>query len=288
MSTRHELHTEGVCLDYGAGPVVQDLTLQIPPGRVTAIVGANGCGKSTLLRAMARLMRPSSGTVILDGKSVHSQHSRQVARILGILPQSPVAPESILVADLVARGRYPHQRWLGQNGEDARAVTAAMQATGTTDLAGRTVDSLSGGQRQRVWVAMALAQDPGILLLDEPTTFLDVSHQLDVLDLLADLNVRSATTVVMVLHDLNLAARYADHLVVMGAGNVLIHGSPADVVTPAVVADAFALNCRVIQDPVTGTPLVIPISRSRVAEHATEPAPASPAGDAVDPEEIRR
>src|SRR5699024_1008665 len=248
---------------------------------------ANGCGKSTLLRGMARLMRPSSGTVLLDGQDLHAQSSRQVARNLGILPQSPVAPEGILVADLVARGRYPHQHWLHRDEEqDARAVDAALAATGTIELAHRPMDSLSGGQRQRVWVAMALEQDPGILLLDEPTTFLDVSHQLDVLDLLADLNRTSGTTVVMVLHDLNLAARYADHLVVLRDGQVLTHGAPAEVVTPEVVAEAFALTCQVIEDPVTRTPMVVPISRHRSTAPAPETATAPPAGDALDPKEI--
>lgn len=284
MSNSPQLSTDRLCLDYGTGPVVADLSVQIPAGRMTAIVGANGCGKSTLLRGMARLMRPSSGTVILDGKSVHSQHSRHVAKTLGILPQAPVAPEGILVADLVARGRYPHQRWLRQDDrQDQLAVQGALAATDTTTLADRAVDSLSGGQRQRVWVAMALAQDPGILLLDEPTTFLDVSHQLDVLDLLADLNASRGTTVVMVLHDLNLAARYADHLVVMRQGGVLTCGAPGRVVTPEVVADAFTLNCRVIEDPVTATPMVVPISRSRVSPREADTAPASPTGGAIRP-----
>lgn len=287
MSRLHQLRTEHVWLDYGTGPVVQDLTMAIPAGDITAIVGANGCGKSTLLRGMARLMRPSSGTVLLDGQDLHAQSSRQVARNLGILPQSPVSPEGILVADLVARGRYPHQHWLHRDeDEDARAVDAALVATGTTELAYRPMDSLSGGQRQRVWVAMALAQDPGILLLDEPTTFLDVSHQLDVLDLLADLNSTGGTTVVMVLHDLNLAARYADHLVVMGQGQVLTHGTPAEVVTPEVVAEAFALTCRVIEDPVTGTPMVVPVSRRQQSGPGHQPALASPAGAALESKEI--
>src|SRR5699024_8172456 len=247
---------------------------------------ANGCGKSTLLRGMARLMRPSSGTVLLDGQDLHAQSSRQVARNLGILPQSPVAPEGILVADLVARGRYPHQHWLHRDEEqDARAVDAALVATGTTELAYRPMDSLSGGQRQRVWVAMALAQDPGILLLDEPTTFLDVSHQLDVLDLLADLNSTGGTTAVMVPHDLNLAARYADHLVVMGQGQVLTHGTPAEVRTPDVVADASPRTCRVIEDPVPRPPMVGPVSRRQQSGPGHQPAPASPAGAAPEPKE---
>ncbi len=264
MSTGHQLRAERLSLGYGAAPVVTDLDLSVPPGQVTVIVGANGCGKSTLLRGMARLLRPASGQVLLDGQAVHTRPARQVAQVLGILPQSPVAPESITVADLVARGRYPHQHWFRQwTPADEEAVGAALVRTGTLHLADREVDSLSGGQRQRVWIAMAIAQDTGVLLLDEPTTFLDVAHQLDVLDLLRSLNAERGTTVVMVLHDLNLAARYADHLVVMHAGRVQATGTPPEVVTPAVVQEAFGLAAQVIDDPVTGTPMVVPIHRTR-------------------------
>jgi len=263
MTVPHELRADQVSLGYDAGPVVTDLDLRIPPEQVTVIVGANGCGKSTLLRGMARLLQPVSGQVLLDGQSVHTRPARQVAKLLGILPQTPVAPEAITVADLVARGRYPHQHWFRQwTATDEAAVTGALVRTDTLHLADREMDSLSGGQRQRVWIAMALAQDTGVLLLDEPTTFLDVAHQLDVLDLLRSLNAERGTTVVMVLHDLNLAARYADHLVVMHAGRVQATGTPADVVTPAVVQEAFALTAQVIDDPVTGTPMVVPVSRA--------------------------
>ncbi|WP_022916347.1 ABC transporter ATP-binding protein [Ruania albidiflava] len=263
MSSKHDLRADQLSLGYDGAPVVRDLDLRIPAGQVTVIVGANGCGKSTLLRGMARLLRPVSGQVLLDGQSVHTRPARQVAQLLGILPQTPVAPESITVADLVARGRYPHQRWFRQwTPADEAAVAAALLRTDTLDLADREVDSLSGGQRQRVWIAMALAQDTGVLLLDEPTTFLDVAHQLDVLDLLRSLNAERGTTVVMVLHDLNLAARYADHLVVMHAGRVQATGTPAEVVTPAVVQEAFALTAHVMDDPVTGTPMVVPVGRA--------------------------
>ncbi|MGC0251614.1 ABC transporter ATP-binding protein [Pseudactinotalea sp. Z1748] len=258
----HDLRANALSLAYDSRRVITDLDLTIPRGAITAIVGANGCGKSTLLRGLARLLRPVSGAVTLDGRTLHDLPSRLVARTIGILPQNPTAPEGIVVADLVARGRHPHQGWFGQpNAADDDVVTAALEATGTQGLAGRRVDELSGGQRQRVWIAMTLAQDPDILLLDEPTTFLDVTHQLEVLDLLAAVNRERGGTVVMVLHDLNLAARYAENLVVMRAGRVHTIGSPDQVLTAEVVADAFGLRARVVPDPVCGTPMVVPIGR---------------------------
>jgi len=263
MTAEHDLRAVGLSLAYDGREVVTGLDLALPPGAVTVIVGPNGCGKSTLLRGLARLLRPVGGTVLLDGTPLHTLASRDVARTVGILPQSPTAPEGITVADLVGRGRHPHQGWFRQwDAADDGVVAAALEATGTVELAGRRVDELSGGQRQRVWIAMALAQDPDILLLDEPTTFLDVTHQLEVLDLLADLNRERGTTVAMVLHDLNLAARYADHLVVMRDGEITALGHPSDVLTAELVADAFALRARVVADPVTGSPMVVPIGRS--------------------------
>jgi iron complex transport system ATP-binding protein len=236
--------------------------VSLPPGRITTIVGANACGKSTLLRGLARLLAPAAGRVLLDGQPISALPSKQVARTLGLLPQSPTAPEGIAVADLVGRGRYPHQGWFRSwSADDERAVTAALEATGSLELAGRRVDELSGGQRQRVWIAMALAQDTDVLLLDEPTTYLDVTHQVEVLDLLVDLNRSRGTTVVTVLHDLNLAARYSDHLVALKHGRVVAAGAPAEVVTEAVVQDVFGLRCRVVPDPVAGTPLVVPVGR---------------------------
>lgn len=258
----HRLAAEGVTLAYGQRVVVEDLTFAVPTGRITAIVGANACGKSTLLRALSRLLAPRAGSVVLDGDDIHQLSTRQVARTLGLLPQSPVAPEGIVVADLVARGRHPHQGWLGRwSSEDDEAVAEALELTRTVDLADRFVDELSGGQRQRAWIAMALAQRTDLLLLDEPTTFLDVSHQVEVLDLLTDLNRLRGTTVVMVLHELNLAARYADHLVAMSSGRVQAAGRPADVLTAALVADVFGLSSHVMPDPVSGRPLVVPIGR---------------------------
>jgi len=267
MTDAHTLSADAVTLAYGDRTVVEALSLDLAPGRITAIVGANGCGKSTLLRALARLISPRSGQVMLDGTVLASRPTKEVARTLGLLPQSPLAPEGIAVADLVGRGRHPHQRLLARwTADDYAAVAAALEATGIADLADRSVDELSGGQRQRVWIAMALAQETEILLLDEPTTFLDVAHQIDVLDLLTDLNRSRGTTIVMVLHDLNLAARYADELVAVVAGRVHALGSPRDVVTAELVRDVFGLDCSVIPDPLTGKPLVLPSGRHHVID----------------------
>lgn len=258
------LRARALTLAYDGAPVVHGVDLDVRPGQVTCVVGANGCGKSTLLRGLGRLLRPVAGTVELDGSDIRSLPTRKVAEVVGLLPQQPVAPEGITVADLVARGRYPHQGLFARAGAGDRDVVAsALAATDTHALAGRRVEELSGGQRQRVWIAMVLAQAPRVMLLDEPTTYLDIAHQVDVLDLLDGLNHEHGTTVVMVLHDLNLAARYAHHLVVMHRGRVLVEGAPADVLTPQVVAEAFGLRCRVVPDPVTGTPLVVPEAGSR-------------------------
>ncbi|WP_245450623.1 ABC transporter ATP-binding protein [Neorhizobium sp. SOG26] len=244
---------------------MHDLDLVIPSGKITVIVGANACGKSTLLRAMSRLLAPAKGQVLLDGKAIHRTPPKELARTLGLLPQSPIAPEGITVADLVSRGRHPHQglfsRWTR---EDDAAVEAALVATQTMDLAERPVDELSGGQRQRVWIAMALAQQTDILLLDEPTTFLDISHQVEVLDLLTDLNDQRGTTVVMVLHDLNLAARYADHLIAMADGRVHVTGAPDDVLTEQNVRQVFGLDNCIVTDPTSGRPMMLPIGRHRM------------------------
>lgn len=265
MNGSHQLAASSITLGYGDRSVIDSLDLEIVSGRITAIVGANGCGKSTLLRALARLIAPRSGSVQLDGVSLHQRPSKEVARILALLPQGPVAPEGIAVADLVGRGRHPHQRRLAPwSRSDHEAVAAALDATETTDLADRPVDELSGGQRQRVWIAMALAQQTDILLLDEPTTFLDVAHQIEVLDLLTDLNRAHGTTIVMVLHDVNLAARYADQLVAVRAGRVHTAGRPKDVICDELVREVFGLDCCVIVDPVSGAPLVLPRGRHHV------------------------
>jgi iron complex transport system ATP-binding protein len=265
MTTTHQLSADAVTLAYGDRTVVEQLSLDLAPGRITAIVGANGCGKSTLLRALARLLKPRSGAVLLDGTAIAARNTKEIARTLGLLPQSPVAPEGIAVTDLVGRGRHPHQKLLARwTARDYAAVAEALEATGITDLADRSVDELSGGQRQRVWIAMALAQETDILLLDEPTTFLDVAHQVEVLDLLTDLNRSRGTTIVMVLHDLNLASRYADELVAVLDGRVHALGAPADVVTASLVRDVFGLESSVIPDPLTGKPLVLPSGRHHV------------------------
>lgn len=265
------LEARALRVGYPGRVVVEGLDLTLPARGVTVVVGANACGKSTVLKAFARALRPLAGVVLLDGVDVARVPSRAFARALGMLPQDPVAPDGLCVADLVGRGRHPHHGWLDRwTSHDDEVVAEALRVTGTADLADRHVDELSGGQRQRVWIAMALAQDPDVLLLDEPTTFLDLTHQLEVLDLLCDLNRTRGTTIVMVLHDLNLAARYADHLVVMAEGAVLAQGAPAEVITPDVLRAAFRLDALVMADPVTGAPMIVPRSRT-----TREPSPVS-------------
>ncbi|KFK87385.1 cobalamin ABC transporter ATPase [Streptomyces sp. JS01] len=272
MSTAEpDLRAEGLHLGYDDRAVVSGLDLAVPPGRITAIVGANACGKSTLLRALARLLAPRDGAVSLDGRALHSIPTRELAQQLGILPQSPVAPDGLTVIDLVNRGRSPHQTWWRQwTKADEQAVHDALAATGTTDLADRAVDELSGGQRQRAWIAMAVAQGTPVLLLDEPTTYLDLAHQIDVLDLVVDLNRREGRTIVMVLHDLNQACRYADHVIAMKKGVIVAEGAPADVITAETVEDVFGLRCQVTTDPVSRTPLVIPVGRHHTPEPESE------------------
>jgi iron-siderophore transport system ATP-binding protein len=265
-TSTHCLEAQALRLAYDRVEVARDLSVRIPTGQITVIVGANACGKSTLLRALARLLRPKHGAVMLDGENIHRMPTKAVAARLGILPQSPVSPEGITVADLVARGRYPHQRWFRQwSPRDDEAIASAMAATSTTELANRPVDELSGGQRQRAWIAMALAQETGILLLDEPTTYLDMAHQIDVLDLLVDLNHADGRTIVLVLHDLNQACRYSHHLVAMRGGAVVVEGPPREVVDESLVRDVFELDAKVVADPVSGTPLVVPIGRHLTA-----------------------
>jgi ABC-type cobalamin/Fe3+-siderophores transport system ATPase subunit len=259
------LFARDITIGYDKKTISAHLDLEVPAGRLTAIIGPNACGKSTLLRALSRLLKPSSGAVLLDGKDIHARPAKEVARRLGLLPQSSIAPDGITVAELVARGRFPHQKLIRQwSAEDEVAVVAAMAATGVTELSGELVDELSGGQRQRVWVAMVLAQQTPIMLLDEPTTFLDIAHQIELLELCVRLNREQDTTMVAVLHDLNQAARYADHLVVMKAGAIVAQGDPRQVMTAGLVEQVFGLGCRIIDDPETHTPLVIP--RSSVAQ----------------------
>lgn len=262
MSSQHLLQAQDLSAGYGQGTVLRGLNLSIAPGRITAIVGANACGKSTLLRSLSRLLAPRAGQVLLDGRDIHRIAPRALARQLGLLPQSPVAPEGITVAELVSRGRHPHHGLVSRWSErDDTAVANALDATHTADLAERSVDELSGGQRQRVWIAMALAQETDLLLLDEPTTFLDISHQVEVLDLMVDLNRTRGTTVAMVLHDLNLAARYADALIAVKDGGIFRHGPPAEVLTAETVRAVFGLESRIMDDPISGRPMMLPIGR---------------------------
>ncbi|MBN9737165.1 MULTISPECIES: ABC transporter ATP-binding protein [unclassified Pseudonocardia] len=250
-------------LGYTAATMVVDgESVTIPDGRITVIVGPNACGKSTLLRGLAGLMRPHGGRVLLDGAELAGLPATEVARRIGVLPQQPATPDGITVADLVGRGRHPHQRWFRQwSADDERAVAAALAATGLDDLADRPVAELSGGQRQRAWIALVLAQGPETMLLDEPTTFLDLAHQLDVLELLRGVNAGQGRTVVMVLHDLELAARYAHHLIAMSDGRIVAEGAPSDVVTSELVSSVFGVDALVMPDPLTGTPLVLPRPR---------------------------
>ncbi|MFZ2240270.1 MAG: ABC transporter ATP-binding protein [Gordonia amarae] len=268
--TGARLQAKNITIGYDARIISDGLTLDIPDGKFTVIVGPNACGKSTLLRALSRLLAPSSGEVLLDGKAIAGYPAKQVARQLGLLPQSSIAPDGIRVADLVARGRFPHQNLIRQwTREDEAAVVEAMAATGVGDLSGRLVDELSGGQRQRVWMAMLLAQQTELMLLDEPTTYLDIAYQVDLLELCTELNRDAGRTLVAVLHDLNHAFRYADHIIAMKAGRVVAQGSPADIVTADMVHEVFGLPCRIIDDPETGTPLVIPLARKGDAPRFT-------------------
>jgi ferric enterobactin transport system ATP-binding protein len=257
------LSARDITIGYDRKTISEHLDLDIAPGRFTAIIGPNACGKSTLLRALARLLKPQAGEVLLDGRDIAGRPAKEVARRLGLLPQSSIAPDGISVAELVARGRFPHQKLIRQwSAADEAAVTAALAATGVTELSGEPVDALSGGQRQRVWVAMVLAQQTPIVLLDEPTTFLDIAHQIELLELCVRLNREQDTTMVAVLHDLNQACRYADRVVVMKAGRIVEQGDPRAIVTAELIEDVFGLGCRIIDDPETGTPLVIPRSRT--------------------------
>lgn len=263
--TRTRLAAVDVTLGYGDRTVVEGLDLEVMTGVITTVIGPNGCGKSTLLRSLGRLLRPSAGKVLLDGKAISSMKSRDVARILGVLPQTPIAPEGLTVADLVARGRHPHQSWIRQwSGDDEREVTEALELTGIADLAQRPIDELSGGQRQRAWISMALAQGTDILLLDEPTTYLDLAHSIDVLDLVDHLHEELGRTVVMVLHDLNLAIRYSDQLIVMAEGRIVASGPPKDVISAELLKRVFGLDATVIEDPVSDRPLIVPIGTRHV------------------------
>lgn len=260
--TPSRLRGENLTLGYGKKIIARDLTVAIPDGHFTAIIGPNGCGKSTLLRTLSRLMTPVEGSVFLDGEQIQRFPSKEVARRIGLLAQNATTPGDITVLELVSRGRYPHQplftRW---RKEDEEAVNRAMRATGITDLALQSVDTLSGGQRQRAWIAMVLAQETAIMLLDEPTTWLDISHQIDLLELLSELNRTQGYTLAAVLHDLNQACRYATHLIALRDGEIVAQGAPKEIVTPELIAQIYGMRCMIIDDPVAGTPLVVPLGR---------------------------
>lgn len=272
---RFRLGAEKITTKYDHRVISHNLSLEIPDQSFTVIIGPNACGKSTLLRTFSNLVKPSSGHVILDGKKISTYKSKELAKKLGLLPQTSSAPDGITVANLIAHGRYPYQNFFQQwTDEDEQAVLTAMELTQTTDLAARYVDELSGGQRQRVWIAMVLAQQTPFLLLDEPTTYLDIAHQIELLELFADLNERGHT-IVAVLHDLNHAARYATHLIAMKAGKVIDQGKPSEIVTEELMEEVFGLKCKVIQDPVAGTPLVVPLGRGRSSLRKMQDAPSS-------------
>lgn len=265
MKPTHLFQAERLVAGYENKTVIQDVSLVIPSHKISVIIGANGCGKSTLLKTLARLIKPTSGTITLDGKPLGKLPSKPLARVIGMLPQSPIVPEGISVADLVGRGRFPHQSLFGGwTKKDNEAVAEAMRIMDIMEFANHPIDELSGGQRQRVWIAMALAQETDILFLDEPTTFLDITYQVEILDLLTDLNRKHGTTIVMVLHDINLSARYADHIFALHQGKLVAEGEPSEVITSTLVKDIFGLDCTVIEDPISGSPLVVPRGRYHV------------------------
>ncbi|WP_339721288.1 ABC transporter ATP-binding protein [Marinomonas primoryensis] len=267
MTLNHQFIVDHLDAGYGDKTILDNINIEILAGQITSIIGANACGKSTLLRTMSRLISPSQGQVLLDGKSIHKMPSRQLAQTLGLLPQSPIAPEGITVGDLVSRGRHPHHGFMSRwNKTDDEAIAKALDTTKTTELIDREIDELSGGQRQRVWIAMALAQETEILLLDEPTTFLDVTHQMEVLDLLIDLNQSQGTTIVLVLHDLNLASRYSDQLIAMRQGRIHAYGTPKNVITEDVIQSVFGLHNQIMLDPLSGRPMVLPIGRHKITK----------------------
>lgn len=265
MKSEHLLKTNNIVAGYDNKIILNGIDLVIPSNKISIIIGSNACGKSTLLKTLARLIKPISGEIILDDRKINEIPSKQLARVLGLLPQSPVVPDGITVADLVRRGRFPYQTFFkGWTKKDYEAVEEALEIMGITDLANRSINELSGGQRQRVWISMSLSQQTDILLLDEPTTFLDITYQVEILDLLTDLNQKRGTTIVMVLHDINLSARYGDYIFALHKGNLISEGVPSDVVTKELIKQVFGLDCTVIEDPVSGSPFIIPMGRHHV------------------------
>lgn len=265
MNNSLSFQANHIVAGYDNKTILNDINITIPSHKISVIIGENGCGKSTLLKTLARLINPNAGEVIINGKKITEFPSKQLARILGLLPQSPIVPEGITVADLVGRGRFPYQTFFkGLGKKDYEAVEEAMDIMGITELANRNIDELSGGQRQRVWIAMALAQQTDILLLDEPTTFLDITYQIEILDLLTDLNQKRGTTIVMVLHDINLSARYADYIFTLHKGNLIAEGTPSDIISEELIKQVFGLDCAVIKDPISGSPFIVPKGRHHI------------------------
>ncbi|MEC2076437.1 ABC transporter ATP-binding protein [Metabacillus fastidiosus] len=260
----YAIETDELTLSYDESIIIKELDIKIPKGEITVFIGSNGCGKSTLLRSLARLLKPKNGSILLDGHSISKLPTKEVAKQLAILPQGPEAPEGLTVLQLVKQGRYPYQNWLKQwSVDDEEAVTKALKATNIYEFAERPVDSLSGGQRQRAWIAMTLAQQTDIILLDEPTTYLDMTHQIEILDLLFELNEKEKRTIIMVLHDLNLACRYAHHIVALKDQKIYAEGRPEEVINCSLVQNVFQMNCEVTIDPLFGTPLCIPYGKGR-------------------------
>lgn len=262
---KHSLVAENIVTGYDNKIIIDGMNVAIPNNKISVIIGANACGKSTLLKTFARLIKPMDGSILLDGKKYTSMSSKHLAQILGLLPQSPLVPEGITVFDLVARGRFPYQTlFKGMDHSDFKAIEEALEIMGITELMDRNVDELSGGQRQRVWIAMALAQQTDILFLDEPTTYLDITYQVEILDLLTDLNRKRNTTIVMVLHDINLSARYADYLFAIRKGELIAQGTPEKIISSELIHEVFGLDCMVIKDPVSNSPMIIPRGRHHV------------------------
>jgi len=270
----HTIKTQDLVISYGDKPIIEELNLSVPKGKITVFIGSNGSGKSTLLRSLARLLKPQSGHIVIDGQHISKWPTKELAKRLAILPQGPVAPEGLTVLQLVKQGRYPYQNWLNQwSKKDEEMVNEALRLTKMTEFMERPVDSLSGGQRQRAWIAMILAQGSDTILLDEPTTYLDLAHQIEILDLLYDLNKEEQRTIVMVLHDINLACRYADYIVSIKQGKVVSEGRPEDTITPVLMQEVFGLPCDVIEDPIYGTPLCVPYGKGNKIPKLGKPLP---------------
>lgn len=267
---KHILEARNLVAGYDGNAIIKELDLTIPEGKISVIIGSNGCGKSTLLKTFCRLNKVMSGNIYLDNKPLSEYDSKEVSKIIGLMPQSPLVPEGITVYDLISRGRFPYRKWFkGMDTDDFKAIDEAMETMGIIELRDRAVDELSGGQRQRVWIALALAQQTDILFLDEPTTFLDISYQVDILDLLGELNRSKKTTIVMVLHDINLSVRYADHIFALKSGTLYAEGNPEKIINEKLIKDVYGLDCTVISDPTSNKPMVVPIGKyNKVVEYA--------------------